>query len=46
MILMQGTTLKEAISIPYTTSVNTSFIFIFQGIALLQKYMHMATSRQ
>lgn len=46
MILMQQNTLLEAISIPPTTSVDTSFIFIFEETALLQKCMHMATSRQ
>lgn len=38
--------LLEALPTPPTTSFDTSFIFIFEETALLQKCMHMATSRQ
>lgn len=36
MILMQQNTLLEALSIPPTTSADTSFTFIFEETALLQ----------
>lgn len=35
-ILMQQNTLLEALSIPPTTSADTSFTFIFEETALLQ----------
>lgn len=41
MTLMQQNTLLEATSIPPTTSVDNSFIFVFEQSALLQKCMHL-----